>query len=752
MYYTARKLKPTGKESWVIEFRHPLLKDNTGKIGRKVRKGLGAISETEADLLINQMNILLSDETFWKSSSKALASDKFNIGIVNAFYNELDYKIYNHENSREAKIPLKTSNQGYSQVLLLGATGAGKTTLLRQLMGTDPLEERFPATSAARTTVFDTEIILANGDYKGVVTFYSENETREMIKDSVRNAMTIHFITNDDSKVLRTFLEDAKQRFRLSYIIGKIKEKKSFAWEIEETGESNNPDTDSLMEEQEAIQLKINEYLQSIKSICDNLKKEVSSITDLPTSLSDEERKTLNELIETEIEDYNGDDFLELIEDILEEIKKRFQSIPTEQLVTEKFGWPKFWYKETNNREDFLQSIRFFSSNSSHLFGKLLTPLVSGMRVEGPFKPDFLNEIPKLVILDGEGLGHIAHTNSSLPLETLKKFDTADAIVLVDNAQNPMLAAPYAVIKSTAISGHYQKLILCFTHFDSVKGDNLPTIKDKIDHVFGSVDNVLEKLKTELEYDVKVFLSKHLSSSSYFLANLDDQLNDSIHSATISQIKKLITKAETSLNEESDINFSPTYEISALLFRIQNASKIFHNMWKAYLYGDSNHSGIVKAHFTQVKALSRRLEGSETGYAQLQPISDFWTAFQTPISNFLSSAIDWHPSNLSDEEKLRKTSEILNKISTKMQRYGVLHIKNDKINMWQNAYYHRGVGSAKVRAKAIEEIYLNAIPILSDGMTITERKFSLNMINIVIDSIKESGGKVTSIMDVTTTN
>ncbi len=46
----------------------------------------------------------------------------------------------------------------------------------------------------------------------------------------------------------------------------------------------------------------------------------------------------------------------------------------------------------------------------------------------------------------------------------------ADAIVLVDNAAQPMQAGPCAVLQSLVISGHESKLLLAFTHFDEVKG------------------------------------------------------------------------------------------------------------------------------------------------------------------------------------------------------------------------------------------------------------------------------------------
>ena len=76
--------------------------------------------------------------------------------------------------ARNARIPLPTRKEGYSRVMLVGTTGAGKTTLLRHIIGTDHVRDRFPATSTARTTIADMEIVIAPGPYDAVVTFTPE--------------------------------------------------------------------------------------------------------------------------------------------------------------------------------------------------------------------------------------------------------------------------------------------------------------------------------------------------------------------------------------------------------------------------------------------------------------------------------------------------------------------------------------------------------------------------------------------------
>ncbi|MCL5027664.1 MAG: ABC transporter ATP-binding protein [Bacteroidetes bacterium] len=749
-YYTARKIKPANREGWVIEFRHPLIKDSNGKTGKKIRRGLGTSDEVEAEKLVQQMNLLLGDDSYWHPSSRSKAKDLFNEGIVNAFYDEVDYIIQNYEKLRDKIIPLKSHEEGYSRVLLLGSTGAGKTTLLRQIMGTDPSTEKFPATSTAKTTVFDSEIILSDGTYKGVISFYTEGETRELIKESIKNAVKKYFATKSDKDTLRIFLEDEEQRFRLSYVIGKIKDKKRFnKYEsINSSEEKTSNDNNVTEEEQKLFEIKISNYLERIKTITESIIPFCSSELVKDEILTDDDKIALEQQTFEYIDSYEDEDLLSLVDDIIEEIKLRFETLDKANLVTEKFGWPIYWHKETLVRNEFLNSIRFFSSNSSFLFGKLLTPLVSGMRVQGPFKSELVSNIPKLIIIDGEGLGHIPDTTSNLPFETISKFKTSDAIVLVDDAQSPMLAPPYAVIKSTAISGHYQKLFICFTHFDTVKGDNLPSIEDKTDHIYGSVDNLLGKLESELGYEVKKFLVNHLIKSTYFLANLDEKFRlDSKYSFSNDQLIEFMNKLETMIHPTNIVSVKPTYDVSTILFKIKKASERFHNIWKGYLYGSI--PNIKKMHFSQVKALARRLGyGWETGYSDFKPISDFWASFNEQISGFLTSPVSWHPSNPTEEQKLHKIDELKQKVSAKIESYAIGNIKNQMLHDWQIAFDgFSGRGSDKPRREKIDSIYNNVIPIISDDLDTITKKFITDMLQIISETIKESDGTLTSIFN-----
>ena len=158
-------------------------------------------------------------------------------------------------------------------------------------------------------------------------------------------------------------------------------------------------------------------------------------------------------------------------------------------------GWPESWTYESDIRSEFLNQVKWFSSNYAPLFGRLLTPLVNGVRVCGPLFPKFQTLEPRLVLIDGEGMGHTPDSSSSVTTRVTRRYQEVDVIVLVDNAKQPMQAAPLAVLRSLATSGHYAKLVIAFTHFDQVVGAALPTFAAKKDHVMAAVKNALFSLR-----------------------------------------------------------------------------------------------------------------------------------------------------------------------------------------------------------------------------------------------------------------
>lgn len=88
-FYTASKSRSQGREYYSIMFRHPVRKDSTGRSGLRIRRGLNTNNSDEADILISQMNKLLSSPNLWNLNSKHIAEKLYDPIIISAFYDPL---------------------------------------------------------------------------------------------------------------------------------------------------------------------------------------------------------------------------------------------------------------------------------------------------------------------------------------------------------------------------------------------------------------------------------------------------------------------------------------------------------------------------------------------------------------------------------------------------------------------------------------------------------------------------------------
>jgi len=137
--------------------------------------------------------------------------------------------------------------------------------------------------------------------------------------------------------------------------------------------------------------------------------------------------------------------------------------------------------------------------------------------------------------------------------------------------------------------------------------------------------------------------------------------------------------------------------------------------------------------------------GWEDEYQELRPISDFWSNFNSQISSFLSSPSSWNQSNPNEDDIQKSIDGLKQKVSARIFEYATKSIKNDKIGDWQNAYDFSGRGSALERAKKIESIYYDTVPIPEDEMMPPVKEFLSAIMGIIRETVVENGGKVTSI-------
>lgn len=748
--YRASKTR-SSRPGWSATFRHPVRTDSRGQRGLKVRRGLGTADDAEADRLIEQLNQLLASESWWSGDRRADAERQFASVVVSAFFDGIEAGGLDSVARRQSLIPMPNREDGYSQILFLGTTGAGKTTLLRHLIGSDPIKDRFPSTSTAKTTTADIEIIMAPAPFKAAVTFMPEHEVRAHIDECLEEACSEAVQGRSNSKIMNALLQHREQRFRLSYILGTWSdsgETDESEFEFEEQDDNLLADIDesetTSPEENERNHKRLADHLRAIRSLAGDVEtKIVATLGPLKDQKSADDRAAWLELFGNEV--YEHSQFSELVLDILEDAQARFSLVPAGVIDRSSSGWPVLWSTEEPDRSRFLAQVRWFSSNHFKQFGKLLTPLVDGIRVSGPLLPVESSEadFPKLVLLDGQGLGHTATTASSISTRITHKFRSVDMILLVDNAQQPMQAAPLALLRAVGSAGYANKLAVAFTHFDQVKGANLGTFEQKREHVSASVTNALASLRDQVGIGVSGALERQMDRLAVFLGGLD-RATEKLPQGFKRELSKLIDAMQHASVPHDFGDCVPIYEFKGLEIALRDAVDGFRDPWRARL-GLSYHDGIGKEHWSRVKALTRRLaNGWADEYDTLTPVADLLARLQEEASKWLDRPSDWEggidPKQREDALDLIRQS-VFSRLHDLTQRL----LKDEQIGSWRTAYDYSGTGSGERRARVIEDIHGMAAPHMSAAMGEKAREFLSTLYSILKDAIDEAGGKYRNI-------
>jgi len=748
--FTAALSRSQGRSAWAAIFRHPVRIDpNTGKPGLRVRQGLGTSNETEANELKDQLSELLGDEAFWSLPARAEAEKRFHRRVVEIFYHGMDPEESDFGAIREAIIPLPSSkNSGYRRALLLGTTGAGKTTLLRQLIGTDPETERFPSTSTARTTVHETEVVLAPGPYKAAATFFPIDEVRDHLNECISEAVLSAYRGDGDGEVLRKLLMHVNQRFRFNYVLGN-------GSQAHDSKDDEDDDEDLIAEpidetaadsaiDLEATNALLTRTLTSLRAIAarhgDLLKAELGAI-------DEKDQRVVDELFEEELDRRlrEDDEFHRVSDELMDEIELRFSLLVDGTVRRSKQGWPQSWSWETDDRAAFIKMVTRFSSNHAPRFGRLLTPLVNGVRVSGPFLPEWNSgQQPKLILLDGEGLGHTPKSVASISTSLTRRIEATDAIVLVDNAVQPMQAAPVAAMREMITSGNASKLLLVFTHFDEVKGDNLPNAAAKEQHVLASAESVLAAIGEELGPFAERALRGRLKEACFFVGGIDEHLEATKKSQkrTIDQLQSLLAAVDGIVEKPAPVQAKPVYDRMNLVLAVKNAAESFHDAWWPRL-GLVYKPGVSKEHWKRIWALSRRLSTPGYGdeYDNLKPVADLRKQLQDRLYVLLQNPLRWEPAEPTDDaEKQQVFDGLANALSAKTLELATRRVRVDRMSQWQIAFNQSGRGSSFVRASIIgEQIYDRAAPI-PDVTPSPDRNSFLHEVAAAVESVCEEGG------------
>lgn len=744
-FYTASKSRTQGRDSWSVIFRHPVRVDTSGKVGRRVRRGLATSDVAEADRLVNELNDLLRSPEFWEPSARPTPGPRFDERTLDIFYDGIEATQTDFEAIRNDRVPLPGPDDGYRTVLMLGTTGAGKTTLVRQLLGTDPETERFPSTSTAKTTVADTELIFDPSPmFKAVVTFVGRDEVLDYLAECVSEAALAAFRRADDRELRRRLLDHPNQRFRFSYILGRagLGSASDDDFDDEDIVESAAPTDDS----QQSVDLSgsdevIESSIATLRDLVTDHESEVRAV------LADEggDERVLEELIEETLEETLRRDerFHVVVDALFDEIEKRFELLSVGDLSRNRQGWPVSWSWATEERVELVRAVTRFSSNYAPLFGTLLTPLVSGIRVSGPFSPRWSQAaMPRLVIVDGEGLGHTPSSAAALSTSVSRRIETVDAVLLVDNATQPMQAAPVAAMKAVVTSGNASKLLYCFTHFDLVKGDNLPTFSDREAHVRASGENVLKSIGDDLGPFAERVLRQRLERGCFFVGGIDVELDVTKKSGrrSIEQLSMLLESVDRILDRPDSTETRPVFDRVNLVLAVREAARSFHDAWQGRL-GIAFSQGNQKEHWTRIKALSRRFaEGFADEYDTLKPVGELKRELDQQIYRMLQQPVRWEGPEPTEDQKQQVIDELASAISTEITGLSARRLKVERGKAWRDAYAQAGTGSTFVRARIISsEIYDRAAPIPSVTPSPDQNSF-LHEVAAVVDAVAQTLG------------
>ncbi len=750
--YSASLSRSEGRSAWSIIFRHPVRSDTKlGKGGLRVRQGLGTHERDEAEKLCEQMNQLLSDERYWNPSARSEAEKRFHSRVVEIFYYKMLPEQTDFSVIRDEFIPLPNHlDSNYRRVLFLGTTGAGKTTLLRQILGTDPKKERFPSTSTAKTTIHDTEVVLDEGLFRVAVTFFPLDEVSEHLSDCLSAAVLAAYRGESDGDIMRRMLSHVNQRFRFNYILGNGPKLNIEEFDEDEDYEDVSTDIElsTPVIDLEATNTIIATAIGRVKKIAS---RHGEAIKGELGATDEKDKRVVDELFEEELDSRlrHDDDFHEILDQLIDEIEKRFDLLDVGTLKRSTQGWPQSFFLETKDRDTFIKSVSRFSSNHAPWFGTLLTPVVNGVRVAGPFGPTWnKGQQPRLVIYDGEGLGHTPRSVATISTTVSRRIDLVDAVVLVDNAQQPMQAAPVAAMREIVSTGNASKLIFVFTHLDLVTGDNIPTVAARKQHVLASAENVLASIGEELGPYAERAIRQRMDTHRFFLSGIDQALkiDSKPGKQTISQLNSLLEAIDSIIERPKPVKAKPEYDRMNLVLAVKSAAENFRESWFALL-GIEDKPGIAKEHWTRIKALSRRLAtpGWADEYDGLKPVADLRQQLQNRLYVLVQNPVRWEPEapEPTDNEKQQVFEALANLLNIKMLDLASRRVRAERFPEWQTAFNESGTHSSFRRARIIAiDIYDRAAPVPNIAPSPDRNNFLHEVACVVEEAVREVGGKL----------
>jgi hypothetical protein len=677
--YTARLVTNPGRPGFLAEYRHPGVVDRQG-YGRKVTRGLKTRNRAEADLIVADLNKILADKSFHEVGARKLAAAHFHPKAVEAFYG-----VYAREdagaNRREKDIPLERSDSSPPIVGMVGNTSVGKTSLLRRILGTVP--ERFPATSGNRTTLFPFEVLIEDGKFRAAVSFRSETETELALQQMVLKAVMKALDHASDELIIRELFEPTEDGLRLKYLLGVPK-----------------PGGDSPV-----VHL-AQRWVEAVRQVAQTAALTVASILDDEQAKSRETSGAVRELIEDEAEESEG--LANIVTEITEELRDRSDIDVPGTITRTATSWPIAWNFDAHasERERFIKEVKRFTGNQREDFGKLLTPLVNGVRVAGPFFSGSNGRRP-LVLCDTVGFGHYASTASDLHEAYTELCDRVDCILVVESAKTSFSSnSLHQVLEATVTTGHVKKLAVAFTHMDELVGDDVHDEAELQEKALlglrGAIDqHVAKKLSREAARQ----LMAHVLENLFYFTCLNIP-SDTQSNPELDKLSRYFSEKKPPV--PSDAPF-PEYDFKFFVPFVISAIDNFRSRWSALL-GVRSHSVFDSLHWQSVKAVARRNALNINDQYPYRPVAALHAVLRQEIAKFLDAPFSWPGHTPSDEEKQAVIDLIKAELALPLLRLCASTLRTIPQPQWITAWEFRGLNSTIRRRSTIENLFAQHLP------------------------------------------
>ncbi|MCC6438505.1 MAG: hypothetical protein IT196_26010 [Acidimicrobiales bacterium] len=563
---------------------------------------------------------------------------------------------------REQLLPGPAASTGYRTVLFVGTTGAGKTTLIRQLIGTDPATEPFPATSTFKTTTAETEILCAPGDHYAVAVFTERAKVRAGIEECVAGAV-VALAEGRPAEIARDALAaHSDERLRLEYVLG----------------------TDWLDD--------------ALATVADALGRARAADATAAGAAAAGNAEELGELVRTDPALHA------LVERLLADVAVRFSTLRYGQLLVEHDpSWPRCWRFTTEERSLLWAAVRRLAGNERGSHGTLLSPLVEALRVRGPLHPTWASEIPYLMVVDTEGLGHVPVTAASLPVPVLEQLQRADRIVIVDDATHPMQAAPLAALRQLVMAGQLDKLAVCFTHADEVAGPNIAGPADRRAVLRRATNQAIASLRDDLGANAFSGLVRQLDHQLFVVGHLDRRLDHRVEAEAdaVGELRRLLGWLRSEAVAIDTASFRPVYRLGDLRSRLAAVCEQFATSWPQQLR---------RTHWRQVQALCRRIAAGEDGYGELQPVAQLTGLLLDAVREFVEHPTRWAGVPPADEQQLSLFDHFSRLVAADVLAEARAALVQRSAEQWNRAAGLRGPSASTHRIDTLSAEVFSALP------------------------------------------